>query len=191
VEVPPGARARWPRPGRRRRARERGVGQPGGTRAARGERPLGRGGERAVGTGARRGAAGERGLGLGRQRLAQAYRALAHRVGARGRNEGGDHLGEGGEVVARRPAAQLEEIGGQEGVLVEHGEDGAQRPRRRRLGEAGHDARARLPPERHAHAHPGPDGTAQRLRHPVGEEVVRGHGRHGRDLDQPLHVVPS
>ena len=105
--------------------------------------------------------------------------------------DGSEHLRERGEVVAGRPAAELEQVGRHEGIRVQHVEDGAELAGWRDVDEAGHHARARLPPERHADPHAGSDERAQRLGHAIGEEVVQRHGRERCNLDEAVHPWPA
>ena len=115
-------------------------------------------------------------------------------VGRRGQGHGYDgreHVGERGQVVACRPAAELQELGRYEWIRIEHFEDGTELARRCGVGEARHDAGARLPAERHAHPHARLDARAQQLGHAIREEIVQRHGRERCNLDEPVHQWPA
>ena len=190
--------------GRRRRGAcaHDGLGEPGGhqrpeRRGADAGRARGRGGELRVRgrgeyvVGARAGgrAAGERRLLLGGEAAGEPERTLLARSWDGSRHDGRDHLGERDEIVSRGPAAELEQIGRQERVRIEHVDDAAQLAGRQGVGEGRNHPGARLAAERHAHAHARPDALPQRLGNAVGEEVVPGDGRQRGDGDQAMHAV--
>ncbi len=144
---------------------------------AHGERLRRRCRDQPSGTRPRRSAPDHRLLLRGGRRTEQANGGLARCVGDGAGNDGSYHLGERRQVVARGPAAEVEEIRRQEGNRVEDVEDAPQLARGGRIDEARHHAGARLAPERHPNPHAGDDAGAERVRDLVGEEVVARNGR--------------
>ena len=117
----------------------------------------------------------------------QAHDPLGQTRRERARDDGRDHLGEGDEIVTRRPAAELEQLGGQEGLAVEHFEHAPQLAGGRCDREAGHHPDAGLAPKWDAHAHARCQ-IVKRVGNAVGEEIVQRHGWDRRNLDEPLHA---
>ena len=92
------------------------------------------------------------------------------------------------EIVARRPAAQLEEVGRQERLGIDAVEHRAQVAGGGALREAGdHADAASAARAARARACRGTTRSRSAVGHAVGEAVVARNGRKRRDLDQPVH----
>ena len=156
-----------------------------------GRRQLAAGGdERMIRPRLRRGPALERAQLRGVEAAPETHDALVRRGRQMRRHDRREHVRERGQVVARRPAREVEQFGREEGVGgIEHLEDGPRLAIRRRRGERGDDSRPHLTPERDAHAHAGLHAGAEGGGHLVGQQVVQGHRRQGRHLDQTRHAL--